>query len=70
MKYYVVDVFTKEHFHGNPAGVCLVEEALETSLMQNIAAENNLAETAFLVKSDEGVYDLSTISDGRSYDLK
>lgn len=58
MKYYVVDVFTKEHFHGNPAGICLAEEALEASLMQNIATENNLAETAFLVKREEGVYDL------------
>lgn len=58
MKYYVVDVFTKERYHGNPAGICLVEEALEPSLMQSIAMENNLAETAFLVNKEEGVYDL------------
>ncbi|WP_330617900.1 PhzF family phenazine biosynthesis protein [Mobilitalea sibirica] len=57
MKYYVVDAFTKEPFHGNPAGVCLLEEWLSDTLMQNIAYENNLAETAFLVKRD-GYYDL------------
>jgi len=57
MKYYVVDVFTDERFHGNPAGVCLVDKALDASIMQKIAFENNLAETAFLVKKD-GYYDL------------
>jgi PhzF family phenazine biosynthesis protein len=57
MKYYVVDVFTEEHFHGNPAGVCLLEDWMEDDMMQKIAYENNLAETAFLVKKD-GYYDL------------
>lgn len=57
MKYYVVDVFTDRHFHGNPAGVCLVEDKLDAAVMQKIAFENNLAETAFLVKRD-GYYDL------------
>lgn len=69
MKYYVVDVFTKERFHGNPAGVCLAEEALEASLMQNIATENNLAETAFLVKREEGVYDLRWFTPELEIDL-
>lgn len=57
MKYYVVDVFTKERFYGNPAGVCLLDEWLPEERMQSIAFENNLAETAFLVKND-GYYDL------------
>lgn len=57
MKYYVVDVFTKEHFRGNPAGVCLLEDWLADEVMQKIAFENNLAETAFLVKK-EGYYEL------------
>ncbi len=57
MKYYVVDVFTEEHFCGNPAGVCLLEEWLEDEIMQKIAFENNLAETAFLVKNVDH-YDL------------
>ena len=53
MKYYVVDAFTKEHYHGNPAGVCLLTEWLKDSVMQNIAFENNLAETAFMVKKKD-----------------
>lgn len=57
MKYYVVDVFTEERFHGNPAGVCLLNEWLPVERMQSIAYENNLSETAFLVKRD-GYYDL------------
>ena len=57
MKYYVVDVFTEEHYCGNPAGICLVEEWLEDEIMQKIAYENNLAETAFLVKNTD-YYDL------------
>jgi PhzF family phenazine biosynthesis protein len=44
-------------FSGNPAGVCLVENHLEEDLMQKIAAENNLAETAF-VKKNGNAYDL------------
>jgi len=57
MVYYVVDVFTEERFHGNPAGVCLINEWLPKEMMQSIAFENNLPETAFLVKR-EGYYDL------------
>lgn len=57
MKYYIVDVFTEERYHGNPAGVCLLDEWIPDELMQQIAYENNLAETAFLVKQD-GYYDL------------
>ncbi|MCL2056982.1 MAG: PhzF family phenazine biosynthesis protein [Oscillospiraceae bacterium] len=52
MRYYVVDAFTDELFKGNPAGVCLLDEWPDNSLMQSIAAENNLAETAFIVKRD------------------
>jgi PhzF family phenazine biosynthesis protein len=48
--YYEVLAFTKQHFAGNPAGVCMLEkEWLDDALMQSIAAENNLAETAFLI---------------------
>lgn len=49
MRYYIVDAFTEEMFHGNPAGVCLLEHPLDATTMQCIAAENNLAETAFVV---------------------
>lgn len=57
MQYYVVDVFTDRLFQGNPAGVCLLPEWLADETMQKIAFENNLAETAFLVRRD-GHYDL------------
>lgn len=57
MKYYVVDAFTDVVFHGNPAGVCVLDEWLPDDIMQNIAAENNLSETAFVVKRS-GYYDL------------
>lgn len=56
-KYYIVDAFTDTVFKGNQAGVCLAENRLETATMQNIAAENNLSETAFIMKR-EGFYDL------------
>jgi len=57
MKYFVVDAFTDERFKGNPAGVCLLEEWPDDRVMQNIAFENNLSETAFVVKRDKH-YDL------------
>ncbi len=57
MKYYVIDVFTDKLFSGNPAGVCLLDKWLPDSVLQSIASENNLSETAFIVKQD-GYYDL------------
>jgi len=57
MKYYIVDAFTDKMFKGNQAGVCILEEWLDNQLLQNIAAENNLAETAFVVKHND-YYDL------------
>lgn len=47
--YYHVDAFTDGVFGGNPAGVCLLESWLPDSVLQSIATENNLSETAFLV---------------------
>lgn len=49
--FYQIDAFTNRVFAGNPAGVCLLERWLEDFLLQSIAAENNLSETAFLVPS-------------------
>jgi PhzF family phenazine biosynthesis protein len=46
---YQVDAFAEKLFSGNPAAVCPLEQWLPDELMQNIAMENNLAETAFLV---------------------
>lgn len=45
---YVVDAFTQQAFAGNPAAVVLLDEALPEALMQAIASENNLSETAFV----------------------
>ncbi len=49
-KMYQVDAFSDTVFGGNPAAVCVLETQLDDDLMQNIAAENNLAETAFVVR--------------------
>lgn len=50
---YQVDAFTEEIFKGNPAAVCILEKWIDNKLMQNIAMENNLSETAFcIVKED------------------
>jgi len=46
---YQVDAFADRAFAGNPAAVCLLEEWPADSLLQSIALENNLSETAFLV---------------------
>ena len=46
---FQVDAFTRRTFHGNPAAVCPLDAWLPDALLQAIAAENNLAETAFFV---------------------
>ena len=51
---YVVDAFTGEPFKGNPAAVCLLNEAPSEVWMQQVAAEMNLSETAFVVPHAEG----------------
>ncbi len=53
MKYFVIDAFTEKVFQGNPAGVCILEKPLKQKIMQNIAKENNLSETAFVYKEGE-----------------
>lgn len=50
---YQVDAFTHQPFAGNPAAVCPLQDWLPESLMQRIAAENNLSETAFFVPQGE-----------------
>ncbi|RYE17654.1 MAG: PhzF family phenazine biosynthesis protein [Sphingobacteriales bacterium] len=51
---YQVDAFTDTLFGGNPAAICPLTEWLPDELMQQIATENNLAETAFFVKNETG----------------
>lgn len=68
MRYYVVDAFADNVFEGNPAGVCIMDEWLPDSLMQNIATENNLSDTAFAVK-ENGRYRLRWFTPGSELDL-
>lgn len=58
MKMYQVDAFTTELFKGNPAAVIVRDEWLAVDLMQNIALENNLAETAFVKVIDAENYEI------------
>jgi len=53
IKMFQVDAFTDHVFSGNPAAVCLLDEFLPDEILQHIAAENNLAETAFVVPSGD-----------------
>lgn len=54
LRQYQIDAFTDRVFEGNPAAVCPLEYWLDDALMQAIAAENNLAETAFFVSESNG----------------
>ncbi|MXV52319.1 PhzF family phenazine biosynthesis isomerase [Pedobacter sp. HMF7647] len=54
LKIYQADAFTDKLFGGNPAAVCPLDEWIPVPLMQKIAAENNLAETAFFVETTNG----------------
>jgi len=51
---YQIDAFTGRVFGGNPAAVCPLNRWIDEDLMQKIAEENNLSETAFFVKSGKG----------------
>ncbi len=65
---YQVDAFTKEVFKGNPAAVCPLEAWIDAELMQKIALENNLSETAFFVKSGD-VYEIRWFTPTYEIDL-
>jgi len=66
--FYQIDAFASEVFSGNPAGVCLLEDWLPDASLQSIAAENNLPETAFLVRG-ENHYDLRWFTPNVEIDL-
>jgi len=68
MKQYVVDAFTDKLFGGNPAAVCVMDYWLTDELMLKIAQENNLSETAFTVKEENG-YRLRWFTPGKEIDL-
>lgn len=58
MKMYQVDAFTAQQFKGNPAAVIVLDYWLDDALMQNIALENNLSETAFVKIIDDENYEI------------
>ena len=68
MKQYTVDAFTEHVFSGNPAAVCVMEGWLPENTMRAIAKENNLSETAFIVK-EEGGYHLRWFTPNSEVDL-
>ena len=68
MKQYIVDAFTNKPFTGNPAAVCVMERWVSDKAMMNLAMENNLSETAFIVKEKQG-YRLRWFTPGSEVDL-
>lgn len=70
LPYYQVDAFSCELFKGNPAGVCLLDQQLSDATLLNIAAENNLSETAYLLSTaDEACYELRWFTPTTEVDL-
>ena len=65
---YQIDAFANKPFEGNPAAICPLGEWLSDELMQAIATENNLSETAFFVPNDDG-YDLRGFTPSIEVDL-
>ena len=68
MKQYIVDAFTDKIFSGNPAAVCVLDNFPSEEIMQSIAAENNLSETAFVVKENDR-YHIRWFTPGREIDF-
>lgn len=68
MKQYIVDAFTDKPFSGNPAAVCVMGSWPSEESMMKLAMENNLSETAFIVKEDTG-YRLRWFTPGTEVEL-
>lgn len=68
-RYFEVAAFATRSFQGNPAGVCPLLEWLDDATLQNIAAENNLSETAFFVPKSTGQYELRWFTPSTEVDL-
>ncbi len=64
-----VDAFASKPLEGNPAAIVPLESFLDTGLMQRIAAENNVSETAYFVKTGAGAYDLRWFTPALEVDL-
>mgnify|MGYP006094290329 FL=1 len=66
---YQIDAFSNALFGGNPAAVCPLDKWLPDDVMQNLAAENNLSETAFFVPSGKTSYELRWFTPTSEVDL-
>ena len=64
-----VDAFASKAFEGNPAAVCVLPEPADAVWMQRVAREMNLSETAFLVRRNDGGFDLRWFTPGVEVDL-
>jgi PhzF family phenazine biosynthesis protein len=62
LKMNIIDAFTDKIFKGNSAAVIIIEQWLSVELMQSIATENNLSETAFVKSGNEHEYDIRWFS--------
>jgi len=69
LKLWQIDAFAAKPLEGNPAAVIPLESWLDAPLMQKIAGENNLAETAFFVRTAPGHYDLRWFTPAAEVDL-
>jgi PhzF family phenazine biosynthesis protein len=69
LKLWQIDAFAEKALEGNPAAIVPLESWIDASLMQKIANENNLAETAFFVKTAPGKYDLRWFTPEAEVDL-
>lgn len=69
LKIFIVDAFTNKQFSGNQAAVVLLENWLAVDLMQHIASENNLSETAFVVCNALGVFEIRWFSPLKEIDF-
>ncbi len=68
MRQYIVDAFTNKPFSGNPAAVCVMDRWPSEDYMKSLAMENNLSETAYIVKEEQG-YHLRWFTPGSEVDL-
>ena len=68
MKQYIVDAFTNRPFSGNPAAVCVMDVWPSEGSMMKLAMENNLSETAFIVREEAG-YHLRWFTPGTEVEL-
>ncbi len=69
MRLYQIDAFTDKLFAGNPAAIIPLESWLPDELMQTIALENNLSETAFIVPKDNNIFHIRWFTPTLEVDL-